>query len=52
MPDKINKKRTVFFELKKIKALEGLSDEELELIEDFLLNLSDICYQIYIYEKK
>lgn len=52
MPDKINKKRTVFFELKKIKALQGFSDEELELIDYFLLNLSDICYQIYANEKK
>lgn len=46
MSKKINKKKTVFLELKKIKYLEGLSNVELEIIDDFLLNLSDICYKI------
>ena len=32
--------------------LEGFSDEELELIDYFLLNLSDICYKIDTNEKK
>jgi|TARA_B100000519_G_C13951735_1_gene301024 hypothetical protein len=52
MSKKINKKKAVFLELKKIKYLDGLSDKELEIIEDFLLNLSDICYKIYVNERK
>jgi len=47
-----NKNKTTISELKKIKYLEGLSDEKLEIIEYFLLNLSDICYKIYVYERK
>ena len=52
MSQKINKKKTIFFELQKIKSLERLSDKKLEIIEDFLLNLSDICYKIYVNERK
>jgi hypothetical protein len=52
MSKKINKKKTTISELKKIKSLQGLSDEKLELIGDYLLNLSDICYKIYANEKK
>jgi|TARA_B110000908_G_C9936414_1_gene306271 hypothetical protein len=47
-----NKNKTIISELKKIKSLQGLSDEKLELIGDYLLNLSDICYKIYANEKK
>ena len=52
MLKKKNKKKSVLFELKKIKSLERLSDKELYLIESFLVNLSEICYQICAYEKK
>lgn len=52
MRERENKNKPIISELKKIKSLQGLSDEELEIIEDFLLNLSDICYKIYANEKK
>ena len=47
-----NNNKNIILELKKIKSLQGLSDEKLELIGDYLLNLSDICYKIYSNEKK
>lgn len=52
MSKKINKKKTTISALKKIKYLQGFSDEKIELIGDYLLNLSDICYKIYANEKK
>lgn len=52
MSKKENNKKAVFLELKKNKFLEVLSDKEIEIIEDFLLNLSDICYKIYVNERK
>ena len=52
MRERKNKNKTSISELRKIKYLEQFSDEELEIIDYFLLNLSDICYKVYAKERK
>ncbi len=52
MRERKNKNKTSISKLRKIKYLERFTDEELELIDYFLLNLSYICYKIDINERK
>ena len=47
-----NRRKVSITQLKKIKELRSLTEEELDGVREYLYQFSNLCYKIYINEKK